>query len=143
MHLNFPYNYDINTIEEAIYFIKNKCNNCDNQITCSGLSAKKCNEIVNSIIKEFSFSKIIELNFDKELKSLAGNPYGREIFETEIEPYLENNNKLIVKFPEHIERVAAGFVQGFACKLGVEKFKNKIEIIGSCSFVKNFYERLE
>lgn len=58
MKLSYPYETEINNIKEAIYFIKNKCNNCTRQIYCNGNDANKCNNIVKQIMEEFNYGKI-------------------------------------------------------------------------------------
>lgn len=86
--------------------------------------------------------KKIRIDFSEELSSLAGNSFGRSTYDSFVEPYI-NSKKIIVEFPEQIERVAIGFVQGFIYKLGPKEFKRKIEISGNPNFVKQFLERLE
>ena len=49
-----------------------------------------------------------------------------------------NKGKIIVIFPDSIERVAVGFVQGFIYKIGSEKFREQFEVQGSPEFVKGF-----
>lgn len=58
MKLFYPYEIQINTTEEAIYFIKNKCKECERQIYCNGNDANKCNNIVKQIMEEFNYGKI-------------------------------------------------------------------------------------
>ena len=84
----------------------------------------------------------IKIDIPEDLIGLAGNPYGREIFDTFVEPKM-NKGKIIIEFPEHLEMVAAGFVQGFIYKIGAEKFKEQFEVQGSPEFVKGFIERLD
>lgn len=141
MHLDYPYSVDINSREDAVYFIQNKCSNCDRYVDCSGVNASKCNDVVAEVIKEYGIVKI-KIDIPEDLKGLAGNPYGREIFDTFVESKM-NKGKIIVEFPEHLEMVAAGFVQGFIYKIGAEKFREKFEVKGNPEFVKKFMDRLD
>ena len=55
MIIQMPYgNTEINSKEDAIYFIKNRCNNCphSNQMwPCSGYQAKLCEEKEEVVIE--------------------------------------------------------------------------------------------
>ena len=141
MILNYPYNYEINNREEAVRFLQNKCSNCHRYPDCSGVNASKCNDVVAEVIKMFGIVKI-KIDLPDYLTSLAGNDYGREIFDTFVEPKM-NKGKIIVIFPDSIERVAVGFVQGFIYKIGAEQFREQFEVQGNPNFVKAFLERLE
>ena len=141
MVLSWPYECEINNREEAVRFLQNKCSNCHRYPDCSGVNASKCNDVVAKVIKEFGIVKV-NIDLPDYLTSLAGNDYGREIFDTFVEPKM-NKGKIIVIFPDSIERVAVGFVQGFIYKIGAEKFKEQFEVQGSPEFVKGFMERLD
>ena len=141
MHLDFPYSCDINNREEAVYFIKNKCSNCHRFIDCSGVNASKCNDVVSKVIDVYGIRKI-KIDLPEDLRALAGNPYGRYIFDTFVEPQM-NQGKIIVEFPERIEMVAISFVQGFIYKIGAEKFREQFEVKGNPEFVEAFLDRLE
>ena len=141
MHIDFPYSCDINNREEAVYFIKNKCSNCHRYIDCSGLNANKCDNVTAELLRLYGTKKV-KIDLPNELTALAGNEYGREIFDTFVEPKM-NYGKIVVEFPENIRMVAIGFVQGFIYKLGVQGFKEKVEIKGNPLFVEKFLSRLE
>ena len=141
MVLSWPYECEINSREEAVRFLQNKCSNCHRYPDCSGVNASKCNDVVAEVIKMFGIVKI-KIDLPDYLTSLAGNDYGREIFDTFVEPKM-NKGKIIVIFPDSIERVAVGFVQGFIYKIGFEKFRVQFEVQGSPEFVKGFMERLD
>lgn len=86
-------------------------------------------------------NKII-INLPEDLNSLAGNSYGREVF-TEFVNINTISEKTILVFPNNIERVAIGFVQGFISEVGPEKFRELFEIEGNSKFVKSFWERVD
>ena len=56
MIIKMPYgNVEINSIEDAIYFIKNRCNNCyhsGQMWSCSSHQAKICEEKEQKLIEE-------------------------------------------------------------------------------------------
>lgn len=58
MKLFYPYEIEINNIEQAKNFIINKCRDCTRQIYCNGNDANKCNNIVKQIMEEFNYGKI-------------------------------------------------------------------------------------
>ena len=86
-------------------------------------------------------NKII-IDLPKDLTSLAGNSFGREIFDDFID-INTLSKKTILVFPDNIERVAIGFVQGFISKVGPENFKKLFELEGNPKFIKSFWDRIE
>lgn len=40
--------------EQAVYYIRNKCRDCDKQIYCSGNDVKKCNDNVSYLLEKYS-----------------------------------------------------------------------------------------
>lgn len=51
LQINYPYRIKINSIESAVYIIKNMCNNCENFMMCTGEMAEKCNLVKETIVK--------------------------------------------------------------------------------------------
>ena len=74
----------------------------------------------------------IVLQFNKADTRLAGNSYGRKVFEDQVRDKIQYNQKNIIIFPNNIEKVASSFVQGFFAEIvkmiGYEKFDDVIEI---------------
>lgn len=77
----------------------------------------------------------IVLEFDKVISGLAGYDYGKEVFELQVKDKIDYNDKIIIVFPETIQRVASSFVQGFfeeiVEKVGIYGVENNIEIRSS------------
>lgn len=74
--------------------------------------------------------KQIELKFDKTATGLAGNPFGRKVYEEQVKSkYKDYSEKLMIKFPDNIDKVASSFVQGF--------FSDLVEEIGYEGIEKN------
>ena len=141
MYLTYPYKCEINSREDAVRFVQNKCSNCERYPDCSGVHASKCDDVVAEVIKEYGIVKI-KIDLPDYLTSLVGNDYGREIFDTFVEPKM-NKGKIIVTFSDNIERVATGFVQGFIYKIGADRFREQFEVKGNPNFVEKFMERLD
>lgn len=56
----------------------------------------------------------IDLNFDRSLVALAGNRFGKKTYEKQVRGKLDiSSGKIIIHFPDNIEKVASSFVQGF------------------------------
>lgn len=74
----------------------------------------------------------IKLTFDKATTRLAGNPYGRSIFEEQVEKKINYSALNIIIFPDEIEKVASSFTQGFFSKViekvGYSKFEKVVLI---------------
>ncbi|MDG4984412.1 hypothetical protein OGZ51_09680 [Lactococcus lactis] len=75
----------------------------------------------------------IILNFDKTTSRLAGNPYGKEVYHSQVEDkYINYSEPLTVVFPDNIKKVASSFVQGFftvlVSKIGYEGIEEKVTI---------------
>lgn len=67
--------------------------------------------------------KEINLKFSKSITRIAGNPFGKEIYENQIKDNmdLENVNKII--FPKSINGVSISFVQGLMYDIVEKKGK--------------------
>lgn len=89
----------------------------------------------------------IVLKFDKATTKLAGNPYGRAVFQEQLNNKIDYNKKNIIVFPDNIERVASSFTQGMFSEIikeiGYTNLDKIIEIrAGSDELAKRIYEDL-
>jgi hypothetical protein len=57
--------------------------------------------------------KRIELIFNKATTRLAGNPYGKDVYDKQVKNKIDFSRVNVISFPENIEKVASSFVQGF------------------------------
>ncbi len=73
--------------------------------------------------------KTINLKFPKSETSLAGFPYGEEVYKEQAQNIISFDDKIMIIFPEQIEKVASSFVQGF--------FANIVLAIGYKGIEKN------
>lgn len=78
-------------------------------------------------------SKKIKLSFDNTITRLAYYPYGKDIYEKQVKPYIDfSAEKTYIVFPDHIVKLASSFVQGFfeeiVSKLGYDAIGDKIII---------------
>jgi len=55
----------------------------------------------------------IALQFDKSVTRLAGNEFGKSIFEAQVKGRIDYSQKTQIVFPEQIISIASSFVQGF------------------------------
>lgn len=56
----------------------------------------------------------IELKFDKTVSGLSGYPFAKSEYQKQVkEKYTNYSEKLVIVFPDNIEKVASSFVQGF------------------------------
>ncbi|MCI9078121.1 MAG: hypothetical protein HFH68_04215 [Lachnospiraceae bacterium] len=76
--------------------------------------------------------KIFKLDFGSGITRLAGNPYGREVYDKQLRGKIDFNNISVIVFPKEIENIASSFVQGFFAdivdNIGFGGVKAKIEI---------------
>lgn len=81
----------------------------------------------------------IDLKFDKLVRDLTGNPFGRKVFNEQVKPSLKNDVLNVIVIPEEINDVGSSFVQGiyFALseKYGKEKALNIMQIDCVNSFI--------
>lgn len=74
----------------------------------------------------------IELKFNKADTRLAGFPYGRKIFDEQVENKINYNDKITIIFPDQIEKIASSFVQGFFAEIvkniGYSGIERQVEI---------------
>lgn len=80
-------------------------------------------------------SNRINLNFSNTLDRLAGFPYGKEVYESQVIPKIDLSDYNTIIFPKSIKKVASSFVQGFFSTLvqeiGYQGIKDKITIEAS------------
>lgn len=50
---------------------------------------------------------------DKSLTKLAGNSYGRKLFDAQVDGKIDLNQPFVIVFPEQIDYLASSFIQGF------------------------------
>ena len=73
-----------------------------------------------------------QLDFDTDVTRLAGNLYGREVYNKQLRGKIEFDKISVIVFPKEIENVASSFVQGFFADIvdhiGFNGINDKIEI---------------
>lgn len=74
----------------------------------------------------------IILNFDKADTRLAGNPYGKTIYNEQVKKVINYDKVNVIYFPDNIEKIASSFVQGFFSEIisniGYDGAREKIEL---------------
>jgi hypothetical protein len=55
----------------------------------------------------------IVLQFDKALTRLAGNEFGKSVFDTQVKDKIDYTQQTEIVFPDQIVAIASSFVQGF------------------------------
>lgn len=89
--------------------------------------------------------KLIKIEVPEELTSLAGYDYGRLLSTKQVLSELEcdNDEKVVVVFPDKISRAATSFVGGFisgvSSKVKGEDFSRRIVVEGSESLKSCFF----
>lgn len=63
----------------------------------------------------------IEIKVDKTLNNLAGNRFGRSIYQEQIKADIDENATNVVVLPKQIEDIASSFIQGMYSELS-EKY---------------------
>lgn len=86
-------------------------------------------------------NKII-LKFTNSISRLAGNTFGREIYEKQVKDKIDLSKMNIIVIPDQIEDIAISFVQGFTQKIFEEinkdEFSNYFEIEGRQKVIDKF-----
>ncbi|MBR5485516.1 MAG: DUF4325 domain-containing protein [Oscillospiraceae bacterium] len=89
--------------------------------------------------------KEIKLNFPKDINRLAGFPYGKKIYVEQVEHLISDKELITIVFPEHIEKAASSFVQGFFSTLvstiGYEGIEKNIVIKSGTDELSNSIRR--
>lgn len=66
---------------------------------------------------------IIKLKFNTTITRIAGNDYGKEIYNTQVKDLLKKpikNGTYTIVFPSNIVAVASSFIQGFIYEISKE-----------------------
>lgn len=83
----------------------------------------------------------IVLHFDKADTRIAGNPYGKEVFRTQVKDKIDYNDKNVIIFPDEVKRVASSFTQGFFSEIinsvGYSKFLELVDVQAGSEALKN------
>lgn len=83
---------------------------------------------------------VIKLEFEGTITGLAGNPYGKRIYNEQVKDKIDLSHPVVIEFPDQIEEVASSFSQGFfdelISKWGLTKVINNVSI-------KSIYDYLE
>lgn len=78
-------------------------------------------------------SNHIKLEFSKSVTRLAGNEYGRSVYNSQVRNAIDFSQTVTIEFPEHIVSVASSFVQGFfeeiIMKVGILGIGDKVIVI--------------
>lgn len=91
---------------------------------------------------------IINLKFPKDLTKLAGNSYGRKIYDEQVKGKIDFTEKTIISIPEQIDGIASSFIQGFfddiVNQIGIIEIPGKIEVKSTISDINEFiFDNLE
>lgn len=90
----------------------------------------------------------IYLEFPKSETGLAGFPYGETVYNEQVKDKISFEDKIEIVFPEHIEKVASSFVQGFfaaiVAAIGYKGVEDQVIITSqseklTASILKNIY----
>lgn len=60
---------------------------------------------------------VINLTFDKSETRIAGFPYGEAVYREQAEKNIIFGEKVLIVFPQQIEKIASSFVQGFFAEM--------------------------
>ena len=70
---------------------------------------------------------------DKTLTKLAGNPFGRELFQEQVKGKIDLSKKFVIEIPDRIDYLATSFVQGFFGEIykqiGSDGIEKNLEIV--------------
>lgn len=90
----------------------------------------------------------IYLKFPKSETSLAGFPYGDDVYQNQVKENISFEGDITIIFPDQIEKVASSFVQGFFANIvmaiGYKGIEKNVKIISkndklTASIRKNIY----
>lgn len=84
----------------------------------------------------------IKLNIRRDITKLAGNKYGKVIYQTQVRDNINLDEEVVFIIPEQIDRAASSFVQGFfddiIKRIGIEGIKTRITFQTSIPNFKQF-----
>lgn len=79
--------------------------------------------------------KIINLIFDGSMTRVAGNPFGRKVYNEQIKDQMDLSTKNKIVFPDTVNGVSISFVQGLMYEIVTERgrsyFKNHFELFSN------------
>ena len=70
---------------------------------------------------------------DRSLTKLAGNSYGRKLFDAQVDGHINLREPFTIVFPEQIDYLASSFIQGFFfffyTEIGREGMEKNFDVI--------------
>lgn len=76
---------------------------------------------------------IIELQFNKTVTRLAGNEYGRKVYDEQVRNKIDFSEKTQIVFPDQIIAIASSFIQGFfddiIANIGIMGVGNQVVVV--------------
>lgn len=82
----------------------------------------------------------IVLEFNKMITKLAGNPFGKLVFQQQVEGKINYDSDITITFPERIDAIASSFIQGFfedfVKNIGISGIEDRVTIISSIPDIK-------
>jgi hypothetical protein len=81
-----------------------------------------------------------ELELEKTITKLAGNPLGKKIFQDQIMGKIDYESHITIIIPGRIDTIASSFIQGFfediVKNIGISGIEDKVNIISSIPDIK-------
>lgn len=85
---------------------------------------------------------IVELNIDKNFVCLAGNDYGKKVYNEQIKNIIDVSKDFYIKFPSSVKFISSSFVVGLFSEIDLKIIEERAHIISEYESIRSIINKI-